>query len=167
MRANDSLEKGIEQRIIDSLNELNRSDLFRSPIVAYSSAEDERYSKLKDIIGDWHLNPAELLPDAKSVISYFVPFTKVVALEPKTMVNGSFRWSEAYQEINWHFEQINKAVADYLKNLGFSTKTIQATHTYDPKDLKSMWSHRSSAAIVVFTLSRHIFFILNEPNIYI
>ncbi|NLB81650.1 MAG: hypothetical protein GX800_08595, partial [Clostridiaceae bacterium] len=57
MRANDSLEKGIEQRIIDSLNELNRSDLFRSPIVAYSSAEDERYSKLKDIIGDWHLNP--------------------------------------------------------------------------------------------------------------
>ena len=147
MLVNESLENGIEQRIIDSLNELKRPDLFRSPIVAYSSAVDERYSKLKEIIGDWHLDPTELLPDAKSVISYFVPFTKVVAMEPQTVVHGSFLWSEAYQEINRHFDKINQALADYLTRLGYSTKTIQATHTYDQKDLKSMWSHRSAAAI--------------------
>lgn len=147
MRANESLENGIQQRIINSLNELNRPDLFRSPIIAYSSAEDERYSKLKEIIGDWHLKPTELLPDAQSVVSYFVPFTKEVAAEPQTVEHGSFLWSEAYQEINRHFDKMNQAVADYLTKLGYSTKTIQATHTYDQKDLKSMWSHRSAAAI--------------------
>lgn len=147
MRANESLERDIEQHIVDSLNELNRPDLFRSPIVAFSSAEDQRYSDLKEIVGDWHLHPKELLPDAQSVISYFVPFTKAVAMEPKTVVHGSFLWSEAYQEINRHFDRMNQAVADYLNERGYSTKTIQATHTYDPKDLKSMWSHRSAAAI--------------------
>ena len=75
MLVNESLENGIEQRFTDSLNELMRPDLFRSAIVAYSSTVDERYSKHKEIIGEWHLNPTELLPDAKSVISYFVPFT--------------------------------------------------------------------------------------------
>ncbi len=147
MITNKSVENGIEQIIADSLYDLKRPDLFRKPIVAYSSALDERYAQLKEIIGKWHLNPTELLPDAKSVISYFVPFTKEVAMEPKNVENGSFLWSESYQEINQHFDQINQAVADFLTKLGYSTKTIQATHTYDPKDLKSMWSHRSAAAI--------------------
>jgi epoxyqueuosine reductase QueG len=147
MTANKNIEMEIKQIISDSLNELNRPDLFRQPIVAFSSASDERYWQLKDIIGDWHLSPTELLPEAKSVISYFVPFTREVAMEPKTSENGSFLWSESYQEINQHFDLINQAVEDFLTRHGYLTKTIQATHTYDPKDLKSMWSHRSAAAI--------------------
>ena len=147
MSTNKNLENGIEQRIVESLNELNRPDLFRRPLVAFSSAEDERYMKLKEIIGDWHLKPTELLTNAKSVISYFVPFTKAVAMEPKTVEHGSFLWSESYQEINRHFEKMNHAVVNYLEELGYSSKAIPATHNYDPKVLKAKWSHRSAAAI--------------------
>jgi len=141
------LEKEIEFIIVNEMTALDRPDLFRRPLVAFSSADDERYLELKSLIGRWHLTPQELLPDAKSVISYFVPFTKLVVSEPKTVKGASPLWGEAYLVINSYFNHINEAISTYLTDLGFSAKTIPATHTYDPKDLKSMWSHRSAAAI--------------------
>ena len=140
-------EYEIEQIIIREMAALNRSDFFRTPLVAFSSADDKRYSELKEIIGSWHLRPDELLPDAKSVISYFVPFTKQVVSEPKTTKGAPPMWGESYDIINSHFNHINEVLSEYLTTLGFSSKSIPATHTYNPKELKSMWSHRSAAAI--------------------
>ena len=61
------------------------------------------------------MTPEELLPGAVSVISYFVPFTKKVALHPNDSDEGSPIWAEAYQEINKHFININDAVISLLK----------------------------------------------------
>ena len=141
------LEQEIEKIIHNEITALNRSDIFRSPLVAYSSAHDIRYLKLKEIIGEWHLSPFDLLPDAKSIISYFVPFTKEVVHEPQRVKDGSHLWAEAYQVINIHFEHINEALSSYIISLGHSAKPIPATHTYDPKDMKCMWSHKSAAFI--------------------
>ena len=142
-----TIEEKIKQIIVDEVAALNRPDLVREPLVAFSSAADQRYAELKQIVGTWHLTPAELLPDAKSVISYFIPLTEKVVLEPKNSVHGSLLWGEAYVVINAYFVHINDVISSYLTNLGFSTMTIRPTHTYDPKDMKSMWSHRSAAAI--------------------
>ena len=68
-------------------------------------------------------------------------------MEPKTCKHASILWSDAYQTINSYFEEINDAVKRYLIFQGYQAVTIKATHTYDPKDLKSMWSHRSAAVI--------------------
>jgi len=142
-----TIEKEIEKIIAGSVYSLDRPDLFRAPIVAFSSAEDKRYLDLKTLIGDWHLLPTELLPSAKSVISYFVPFTKEVAHEPKVTQGCSYLWSEAYHEINKHFDTVNEAIAKFLASKGHESQTIKATHTYSQEDLKSMWSHRSAAVI--------------------
>lgn len=142
-----TIENQVEAIITNQLNGLGRPDLFRGPLVSYSNAADKRYEELKTVIGAWHLLPTELLSDARSVISYFVPFTKEVAMQPKTAENGSPLWSEAYQEINRHFNTINEAVSAHLIGLGYSAVAIKPTHTYDPKDLKCMWSHRSAATI--------------------
>jgi len=141
------LEDHIKKVISESLSLVNRPDLFRQPLVAFSSAKNKKYDELKTLIGEWHSSPTELLPEAKSVISYFVPFTKQVVEEPKTVKDGSFLWSEAYQEINKHFNIINDLVCNYLDELGYKTLKIKSTHTYDPKDLKCFWSHRSAAVI--------------------
>lgn len=146
-KLNERLEITIENVIIERLNDLARPDLFRKPLVAFSPAADKRYAELKSTVGEWHLNPIELLPDAKSVISYFVPFTQDVAVQPKKIKDGSPLWSEAYQEINRHFNVVGEAVSACLTELRYSAVTIKPTHTYDPKDLKCIWSHRSAAAI--------------------
>jgi len=153
------VEKEIEKIIIDTVKSLNRADLFREPIIAFSSADDGRYAQLKTIVGEWHLLPSELLPDAKSVISYYVPFTKEIVYAPKTAEHSSFLWSEAYQEINQHFNVVNEAIARFLEAKGYTSQTIRATHTYSQEDLKSMWSHRSAAVIAglgVFGLNKMV-----------
>lgn len=143
----NELERESEEIIGRLLHDLGRPDLFRQPLVSFSDASDGRYLDLKNLIGDWHLTPSELLSDAQSVISYFVPFTKKVAVQADVVENGSPLWSEAYVVINQHFEIINEAISHYLLGLGYSVATIPATHTYDPADLKSMWSHKSAAVI--------------------
>lgn len=142
-----SLNENIVSIIVEEVGNCNRSDLFRSPICAFSSADDERYNQLKTIIGDWHCNPNELLTDAKTVISFFVPFTKNVVKSAKVEEPVSAIWGEAYVVVNDLFNIIGVKVGDYLETQGFSAMTIAATHTYDPEKLQSMWSHRSAAAI--------------------
>lgn len=137
----------IKKIIIEKTASLNRQDLLRKPLVGFSQADDIQYDQLKEKIGDWHLNPAELLKDAKTVISYFVPFTKDVAADPKKNSGGSALWGEAYAVINPYFDEINSSIIEYLNNMGYSAAAIKATHTFDPKDMQSMWSHRSAAAI--------------------
>lgn len=142
-----SLESDIEKIIKQEILALNRFDLAREPLVSYSQADDPRYLELKTIIGDWHLTPKEMLTDAESVISYFVPFTKEVVLSPKESKAESAIWGESYVVINEYFAHINNVICSYLEEAGYSAHTIPATHTYNPKDMKSMWSHRSAAAI--------------------
>ena len=142
-----AMEQDIERIIVTEAVALNRPDLFRKPLVGFSAAGDGRYTQLKEIVGKWLLTPTELLPGARSIVSYFVPFTKPTVAEPKTVKNGSPLWGESYAAVNSCFDRINEAVANYLEQAGFSVKTIRATHTYDPKDMQSLWSHRSAAAI--------------------
>jgi len=142
-----NLEKEIENIIIREIEDLNRPDLCRGPIVAYSCSKDERYSQLKEIIGEWHLGPSGHLPDAESVISYFIPFTEGVIRESKMLKENAPLWAEAYVVINSYIDHINESVSNYLVKSGYSAKAIRATHNYDPKDMKSAWSHRSAAVI--------------------
>lgn len=143
----ESLEVQITQLIVKKVADYTQNNLFRPPLVAFSAACDARYDQLKIQIGPWHNSPRELLPGVQSVISYFVPFTRQVVAAPKGQKDGSLLWGEAYQETNRYFEEINRAICDFLAGQGHSAMPIPSTHTYDPQELKSMWSHRSAAAI--------------------
>lgn len=142
-----SIEAQITRIITESVEALGRPDLFRAPLVAFSDACDERFDSLKEIIGDWVRTPVEFLPSAKSVVSYFVPYTREVAMVPNNEPQVSPLWGEAYVVINDHFNIINRELCDFLNAQGFDAEAVPATHTYDPSDMHSAWSHRSAAAI--------------------
>lgn len=144
---NISTEEKIEGLVKDMVKAHGRDDLFREPLVGFSDACDERYEQLKTIVGPWVKSPVDMMEQSKSVISYFVPFTKEVADAPKSSDVVSPLWSEAYEDINAYFEVIGDAVVELLNVLGFESQKIRATHTYDPIVLQSLWSHRSAAVI--------------------
>ncbi len=54
--------------------------MFDEPVFGISSADDDLYRiyKKKDVIGENFMPPEEWLPGAKSVISFFLPFTERV-----------------------------------------------------------------------------------------
>ena len=142
-----SLEQRICETIKNRVKELNRSDLFREPVVGFSSALDAGFYELKNIIGPWHRLPSDFVPGAASVISYYVPFTKALAEEPLKAEVVSEKWSEAYLVINEHFNVINAALCDLLKAEGHDAAPIPSTHTYDKADIHCIWSHRSAGVI--------------------
>lgn len=142
-----SLETEIQRIIEEKFAELNRPDLIRTPIVAFSSAHDPKFRELQTIIGPWHNLPTDFLPEAESVISYFIPFTKEVALGPKNEPDGCPVWSEAYITINQHFHVVNQAVQDYLESQGYKAAQVKPPKAYDPETFHAPWSHRSAAVI--------------------
>lgn len=148
MAADDTtIEAAIVEIITDMVHKLDRNDLVREPLVAFSSAQNPEYQKLKDVIGSWHMLPCDVLPEAESVISYFIPFTKLVSREPKGVEHGSPLWSEAYAIVNPYFDEINNAVVNYLTAQGYFASAIRATHNFDPETIICKWSHRSVASI--------------------
>ena len=54
--------------------------MFEEPIFSYGSADDPLFEDFKapHIIGPHYLTPKQWLPEAKSVISFFLPFSEDV-----------------------------------------------------------------------------------------
>ena len=54
--------------------------IFEQPLIGYADAADELFTKYKQVgvIGPWFRSPEEWLPEAKTVISMFFPFTEQV-----------------------------------------------------------------------------------------
>ena len=67
------------------LEELISVQIFEPPIIAISTANNPEFEYLKkdDGIGNHFMLPAQWLPEAKSVISYFFPFTETIAIAIK------------------------------------------------------------------------------------
>lgn len=65
-------------------------DLFEAPLVGFGSAYDSLFEQYKDekVIGPWFMTPMEWMPDAKTVISLFFPFTEVVKKSNRNCVDG-------------------------------------------------------------------------------
>lgn len=61
-------------------SELAGMQIFDAPLVKFGAAEDPLFPEYKkpEIIGPWFLTPEEWLPGAKTVISFFFPFTDAV-----------------------------------------------------------------------------------------
>ena len=67
------LREEIINKIKFHVIESNDEKIFREPLVGFSSANDPCYLEIKEIVGKHHLYPTDILPDARSVISFFIP----------------------------------------------------------------------------------------------
>lgn len=67
--------------------------IFEQPLIGFSSAEDELFSRYKDpeVIGPTFWRPKEWLPEARTVAAFFFPFTETVRKsnrETRRLFNG-------------------------------------------------------------------------------
>lgn len=142
-----SLKEEIIEIIEKFVSESKNKELFRKPIVGFSSTNNPLYEELKVIVGPHHLHPKEILPNAQSVISFFIPFSENVIQSNNKDSVVSRDWGISYIEANILINQISENIMDFLKNKNIDSETIRATHTYDEESLISAWSHRSAAYI--------------------
>ncbi len=118
---------------------------WRKPIVSFCSADDTEV--LPKIVPS-HLVAEEVIPHARSVIVYFIPFSEEVIASNVYGIKPSRLWAEAYVATNRLIDRINAALAEKLEKLGYAATGIKATYNFDEVSLLSRWSHKHVAWLV-------------------
>jgi epoxyqueuosine reductase len=142
-----SLKEELIEVVVRAVAESEDGELFRKPLVGFSAAVDPLYMQLKEIVGSEHLSPQDILPGTKTLLSFFIPFSKEVVLSNRKQQTVSTLWADSYLKANALIGEISEKLVTYLEGKGIAAATVKATHTYDEKTLKCGWSHRSAAYI--------------------
>ncbi|MDD2586137.1 MAG: epoxyqueuosine reductase [Syntrophomonadaceae bacterium] len=142
-----NIKNEIKQLIQNEFLSTGRNDLFRKPLVGFASADDPLFAQLKEIIGPEHVHPKDILPQAKTVVAFFIPFSETVVSSNRKLKEVSVEWAQAYLEANILINRVSEKLLQMLAEKGIKGEGIKATHTYDEETLKTSWSHRSAAFI--------------------
>lgn len=116
-------------------------NLWRTPLMVTAKA-DNRFDVLPEIAAKDHALPKDLLGDGKSVVVFFVPFIKEVAKENHRGDIPCRGWGLAYQSTNQMINRLCGQIKNFLKDAGFDSALVPATHNFDKKTLMARWSHK-------------------------
>ena len=117
------------------------------PLVAFADANDPVFFELKTVVSESHNLPTDLLKDAETVISYFIPFKREIVLSNVDGRNCSKEWAIAYIETNELILDLNLCLSEELEKSDFESFVLPPTHNFDEKKLISDWSHKHIAFI--------------------
>ena len=138
----------IETAIRQMVDGASTATAYRRPLVGFAAADDERFAELRHVAESSHLLPADLLPGARSVVSFFLPFAPwVVEANARQRKAVAPEWAVAYVETNALIGRITAHLVEALAGRGVRAAAEPATHNFDPVSLISRWSHKSVAVI--------------------
>lgn len=140
----DSLRCLVEQFLFSYPEREGVINIWRRPILATARADD-RFSSLKKIAHSDHLMPWDLIPSARSVVVFFIPFSESLVNENAPGEFPCRSWGTAYVETNELIGLVTEHISDYLASKGYRSSITPATHNFDPVRLTSSWSHKHIA----------------------
>ena len=119
---------------------------FGEPLVGFADAWHPYIQSLPEVISPTHELPQNILPDAKIIIAYYVPFTKDLAKTNRTGgITASPEWARAYEETNALFAELNEEIIRFIHaKAGHAGITPKAVTFYQDR-LISDWSQRHIA----------------------
>jgi epoxyqueuosine reductase len=121
---------------------------YREPLVASVAADDRRFAQLKDVVGPRHMLPGDLVPAARSVASFFLPFDEeVVEANAGVEEEVAPEWVVAYLETNALIERTTDRLVELLARHGVRAAAEPPSGRYDRRTFTSTWSHKSVAVI--------------------
>lgn len=147
---NDSMKQLLTDYITTFVKDYEmRQDIATSygqPLVGFADAFHPYIQNLPHLISPTHELPQNILPDARIIIAYFVPFTKELAKANRMdTLLASPEWARAYEETNALFAELNSKLITFIQeNAGLAGITPKAA-TFDQKLLISDWSQRHVA----------------------
>lgn len=120
---------------------------WKTPIVGFADTRDPLFNQLKRAVRPSHSLPGSLLPGARTVVAYFLPFDAAIARSNHRGSFSSHAWAVAYIETNRLIAEINERINSLLESDGFHGTRLPATHNFDEEQLMSDWSHKHVAYI--------------------
>lgn len=138
----------IETFIKNSVLQARTTTRYREPLVGFASANDHLFTQIKQVIGPHHLHPKEMLPGAKTVVAFFIPFAEdVVKANRRDKEAVAREWAVAYVETNRLISDICRQLIEMLNEEGIDAVAEKPTHNFDKQSLTAGWSHKSVAYV--------------------
>jgi len=141
----------IEKLIITIIeNEVENADTvtrFRKPVTGFAEVKNDDFKHIRKVVGEHHISPDDLLPGARSLVAFFLPFSKSVVNANLKNDYVAREWAVAYVETNKLIRQICESVVRALDKAGIEAAYEQPTYDFDKKKLAARWSHRSVAKL--------------------
>ncbi len=130
--------------------------IFDKPIFSFGSADDELFTSFKQssVIGAHFLSPKEWLPEAKTVISFFLPFTETVKKGNKKDVKWpAEEWLHGRYEGQMLLEKLCEYLISVLSDAGYKCIVPSLDERFWTNDgdekydihFSSNWSERHAA----------------------
>jgi epoxyqueuosine reductase len=144
------------------LNELVRTDprnalpegdnisIWEEPVVGVAAANDSMFDTLKQsqVVGPTHASPDYWLPGAKSVVSFFLPFTRAVRKSyARDSSLPSLEWVSARLNGEVFVNVARRALARYLEKQGGRVVVPNLDLRYQAVNMVPNWSERHVAFV--------------------
>ena len=137
----DTLRLFAEAFVEGEPERLGSAGWWKKPLMV-SARIDERFDRLPQIAYHEHLLPQDLLPEARSVLVFFVPFKEGLIRENRKGDRPCRDWGMAYVQTNDLIDRISKGLGELLERHGYKSGLTPATHNFDEKALMARWSHK-------------------------
>jgi epoxyqueuosine reductase QueG len=124
--------------------------IWNAPLLAIAAAGDPLWKTLKQaaVIGPIHRSPCEWLPEAKSVIVYFLPYTKAMRRTyPKRSDLPSLEWVSGRRHGEVFNNKARQAVIRLIEQHGGKAVAPSIERDYQANNMRPMWSERHAAYI--------------------
>jgi len=115
--------------------------IWREPLLVTARADD-RFDRLPEIAARDHLLPSGLLPEARSVVVFFFPFKKELAVENHKGDTPCRNWGLAYEAANRLIKRASEYLQAYFEKRGYRAALTPATHNFNETELVARWSHK-------------------------
>lgn len=133
-----------EQYVAAEPDRIGTEGWWQRPLLA-SAPIDERFDILPQIAFNEHMHPHDLLPSAKSLIVFFVPFKRELVKENRKGDRPCRNWGLAYVHTNDLINRLSQELEKLLIRQGFKCGLTPATHNFDEAILMARWSHKHLA----------------------
>jgi epoxyqueuosine reductase len=137
----NNLRKLVESYVAAYSQKTGDCDIWRKPLLVTAKA-DERFDILPRIAAEDHLLPRDLMPTAKTVVVFFIPFVKELAKENNKGEIPCRNWGLAYESTNRLINSLCQHIQQYLEDRDYQAELTPATHNFDEVKLVSRWSHK-------------------------
>lgn len=154
------MKEYIKETICSFVESENSERYWRTPLTGFADAESEYIRSLPVRTGVNHAMPCEMLPGARTVIVYFVPFSLEVNESNKVEGYASETWARAYERTNEMMSHLNSHIIGELEKRGYKASAASDSAVrFDREKLISMWSYRHlayAAGLGTFGINRMI-----------
>lgn len=140
------MEEKLWQLILEYCRDRNLPVIWKKPIVRFADVRNPGFMQMKKIVVPEHYMPEDFLPEAKNVLSWFLPFLPDVGRDNLEGSLCSSRWANAYLVTNEMAVCINEQLAAYIREeLGFDAAAPVDAGMISMENPRSRWSQRHVA----------------------